>query len=212
MDAFAINLKQAIVANNWSLSEFARRANITKGQASKYTHGIHAPPVSKLSQIADVVGLQPEDLVRVSRSTWEKRRLSYAHTVPPQIKNAVKSKTFQPHVLDEAGNPKIAGTITVAGKDYPRYETKKIEPRIPEGYMYPIISVPIDNLLWKLIEKKKGDVGGTPEWREFHYMLMEDFEKVGIRYPGDCEMMIVSHNVQIYPSNEEAFIKLRPKE
>ena len=210
METWALNLRDAIEHSGLSVPQVAEKSGLTKAILYRYLKGIAEPKISSLTALSPVLGVSTGALLEKPKTPWDRRLLTYALQVPDQIKKAIKVKTFQPLVLDESGNPIEIGIISVAGKDYPVHEAKKDWATPPEGEMYPVIWVPIDALLWKKIEERKGDVKVIPEWKKFQDSLIADFKGVGVDYQ-DCEKMIVYRNIQIFPSSEEIFEKLKPE-
>lgn len=62
---FGDNLKKIIYANDFSLTEVARRLGITNAMLSRYISGAATPSVYKVCQIADVIGCDINDLVKL---------------------------------------------------------------------------------------------------------------------------------------------------
>lgn len=65
--AFGQRLKKLRKQNGWTQKELANQVGIQFAQLNKYECGLHAPPIEKLAQLSDVLGVTLDYLITGNR-------------------------------------------------------------------------------------------------------------------------------------------------
>ena len=71
---FAANLRRARTAAGLSQEELAFRADLDRGYISSLERGLYAASIDTVAQIADVLGIEPSEMLQKQKRTRSRAR------------------------------------------------------------------------------------------------------------------------------------------